>query len=84
MENYLNNLFIDEAKRRENRQRNKRYSYKLYDEIFMDELKADGVCEVISRRYDRFMDCDILTCKDLNTENLFSCNQFAIRLQEIK
>lgn len=84
VEAFLDNLFTNAAKERELNHKGKQYSYKLFSGQWMDELKATGICEVIARRYDKGEDCDILTCKDLTTNETFCCNQFAIKLTEVE
>lgn len=80
---FLDGVFADGAKQKEAQQRGKVFSYELYTNIYRDEIKSSGKCEVISRRYDRWIDCDILTCRDISTDKKFSCNQFMIKLSEV-
>ena len=80
---FLDGLFADSAKQKEAQQRGKIFRYRLFTNIYRDGIKARGKCEVISRRYDRIVDCDILTCQDVTTGEKFSCNQFMIELSEV-
>lgn len=80
---FLDGVFMDSARKKEEEQKGKQYSYKLFSGLFMDNLKASGKCEVVKRRYDKTLDCDVLTCRDLTTNETFCCNQFAIELKEI-
>ena len=80
---FLDGVFAEGARQKEAQQRGKIFSYELYTNICREGIKASGKCEVISRRYDRSVDCDILTCKDISTEEKFSCNQFMIELSEV-
>lgn len=80
---FLDGVFSEGAKQKETQQRGKVFSYELYTNIYRDVIKASGKCEVISRRYDRGIDCDILSCIDISTGENFSCNQFIIELSEV-
>lgn len=80
---FLDGVFTEGAKQKEAGQRGKIFFYELYANIYREEIKANGKCEVISRTYDRSVDCDILICRDIDTEEKFSCNQFMIELSEV-
>ena len=81
IEGFLDGLFTDATREKEERQKGKLYCYELrrgYGGI----PDASGKCIVLSRRYDRCLDCDVLSCKDTGTGETFSCNQFQIALEE--
>ena len=80
---FLDNLFQENAKNEEREMNGKQYNYKLFSGLFMDNLVASGKCKVVSRRYCKNLDCDILSCVDMETNKTFSCNQFAIELKEV-
>lgn len=80
-ESFLDNLFVASAKEKDVQQRRKTFRYELH-------RKYEGVseesreCMLLSRRYDRSLDCDVLSCKDIKTNKTFYCNQFQIDLEE--
>lgn len=80
---FLDKIFMEGAKKKEAAQIGKIFLYKLYTNIYMEEIKSIGKCKIVSRTYDRKIDCDILTCKDIDTEERFSCNQFEIELSNV-
>lgn len=84
LETFLDISFEKAAKNRLKMQKEKIYSYKLFSGFMGDQLEATGKCKVRERRYERSIDCDILVCEDLDTGKVFSANQFAVILKEIK
>lgn len=83
VESHLNNTFYESAKRAEKEMQGKTYSYKLYSGMFMDNLVKQGKCIIDNRKYDRGIDCDILTVTDITTKETFLANQFAILLEVV-
>ncbi len=84
IETFLNVSFEQVTKDKLKMQKDKTYFYKLFSGFFCDQLEATGKCKVRERRYERSIDCDILVCEDLDTGKVFSANQFAVILKEIK
>lgn len=81
VEGFLNGFFMDSARQKELQQKGRVYQYELrrkYD----GTSDASGKCIVLARRYDRSLDCDVLSCLDIKTKETFSCNQFQIELEE--
>lgn len=83
VETFLDNLFTESAKEKEREQKDKIYKYVLLSKDLFETIRK-VTCKVVSRRYDRSIDCDILRCVDIDTNEAFSCNQFRIELSEIK
>lgn len=80
IENFLNALFSKAAKMMEQEHKGKIYCYMVRD-LWSGEVKGKGLCIVNCREYNRSIDCDVLTCEDIRTGNVFSCNQFEIELE---
>lgn len=81
VEGFLDGLFAGAAREREEQQRGKLYRYELRRK-YGGIPDMSGKCVVLSRRYDICLDCDVLSCRDTDTEETFSCNQFQITLME--
>lgn len=81
VERFSDNLFTSAARENEERQKGKLYCYELRRR-YAGIPDASGKCVVLSRRYDRCLDCDVLSCKDTGTGENFFCNQFQITLEE--
>lgn len=82
VESFLDNLFTDSARQKEMASKGKTYYYEYRKDYCGTPDKA-GECIVLSRRYDRGIDCDILRCQDTGTGEEFSCNQFQIVLKQV-
>ena len=80
-ESFLDNLFVASAKKKDVQQRGKTFRYELRRK-YAGVPEESGECVVLSRRYDRSLDCDVLSCKDIKTNKTFYCNQFQIDLEE--
>lgn len=82
VEQHLDNVFSEGAKLKEEKMKGKIYTYKLYNGSFMDNLAQSGQCIVLSREYDRDLDCDVITVEDCDTKEKFAADQFALHLVE--
>ena len=82
VETHLDNVFTEAALQVEKQMKGKVYAYKYYSGFCMDKLAKQGTCIVDSRRYNKGLDCDVLTVTDCDTKETFSANQFAIQLIE--
>lgn len=80
---YLNKILTEEAKQKEKFMQGKVYAYKLYKGVLLDELAKKGKCKVLSREYERDIDCDMLLVVDINTNEKLYANQFALELKEV-
>lgn len=82
VEAHLDNVFIDAAKRKEKQLKGKVLSYELFDDVDYITVIKSGKCEVVSVRYDKHLDCDVIKCKDIDTSEEMSAIEFCIKLKE--
>lgn len=80
---FLDGLFNESAKQKEQEQKRKVFFYRLFTNAYMDNLKAVGKCKVVSVAYDKTIDCNIFICEDIRTRKRFCCNQFMVELKEV-
>lgn len=59
----------------------KTFDYKLMNGDF-SQVIATGRCEVLNRYYNIALDCDVITFRDLDTNETKSVNQFRLNLHE--
>lgn len=82
VETRLIKLFTEAAKQKEESMKGKVYVYKLYKGLLLDELAKKGKCKVLSREYERCIDCDVIGIIDIDTNEKFYASQFALELNE--
>lgn len=83
VETRLIKLFTEAAKQKEESMKGKVYDYKLYKgDCFLGELLKKGKCKVVSREYERSIDCDVIGIIDIDTNEKFYASQFALELNE--
>ena len=81
---HLNAIFEEGAKQELKNRENKIFSYKMYSGILERTLTHEGKCIVKNIQYNTCLDCDIYTIEDIKTGKILSCNQFNIKLCELK
>ena len=78
---HLDNVFYDAAKRFEDDAKGVLYNYKFYNSnIMCPELIASGAGYIIGVRYDRGLDCNVYTLEDATTKERYTGNQFRFEL----
>ena len=75
---------FEEAKAKEKFMKCKTYAYKLYKGGLLNILSRKGKCKVLERHYEKEFDCDVLHVIDIDTNETFYTNQYAIKLKEAK
>lgn len=83
LESFMTKKFIEGAKKQELKMKEGKYSYKFYVGRYMDILGKQGICIILSRRYDRKEDCDCIEIQDVSTLEIIYANQFSIRLDMV-
>lgn len=81
LESFMTANFEKAARERETEMKGKKYTYKLFSGRFMDNLCAQGICVVLSRKYELSCDCDIITVQDVDTLKVIIGNQFSLILE---
>ena len=75
---------VEEAKAKEKFMKGKTYAYKLYKGGLLNILVRQGKCRVLERKYIEDFKCDVFRVIDLDTNERFYTNQYAIKLSEVK
>ena len=83
IETHLDNLFASGARDRLANSKNKVYEYTLLSEDFSKKEKS-GKAVMEYCYYSRSIDCDVLTIRDIDTNESITANTFRINLKEIK
>lgn len=83
LETHLNNVFTKGARDIYNRLAGKTWTYAIDDSFDLNSkgIKAKGKCIVNSVTYDSDLDCNIYSITDIDTNQNYVVNQFAIDLQ---
>lgn len=82
VEQHLDNVFCEAAKRFENDAKGVLYRYKFYNsDIMCPELITSGTGYIIGVRYDRGLDCNVYTLEDAVTKERHIGNQFRFELK---
>jgi len=84
IETHLNNVFENGARQLEISMKDKIHSYRIRGMGYTAENGETGTgrCKVISVRYDRGLDCDIMTFEDIDTGVTRSICQFEVFLKD--
>ena len=81
VEQHLDNVFYEAAKRFERDSKDVLYKYSFYSrDIMCPKLVASGLGHIIVVRYDRGLDCDVYTLEDVITKERYTGNQFRFEL----
>ena len=83
IETHLDNVFSSAAHNRLKNSKDKIYNYTLLSEDFSKKEKS-GKAIMTHCHYDRFVDCDMVTVKDIDTDKNITANTFRLILREIK
>lgn len=81
-EAYLDQVFSQGAKDQLAYAKGKIFNYNLLDDNY--QVIKTGRCSVENRYYDKSIDCDVITIKDLDTEEFITEHQFKLDLYETK
>jgi len=83
IESHLDNVFTEGARQRKAQCAGKIYKYKAYKSHGLSStLIAEGRCEVLDVSYEKFIDCDVYTIRDIDTGVQIRKNQFDLILKE--
>jgi len=84
IESHLNNVFEDGAKQLENSMKGTTHQYKIRGMGYTagNGENVSGICEILSIRYDRGLDCNVMTFRDINTGETRSICQFEVFLMD--
>jgi len=84
VESHLDRVFEDGARQLEKSMKGMIHTYIIRGMGYTADNgeNGSGKCEVLSVRYDRELDCDIMTFKDIDTGETRSICQFEVFLKE--
>ena len=78
MENHITQVLSQGAAEKFANQKNKTFQYRHFDSDY-NEISS-GRCQVLSRTYNLAIDCDVLTYRDLDTNEVRIADQFHLNL----
>jgi len=84
IESHLDRVFEDGARQHEKSMKGKIHEYRISGMGYTAENgeKGTGRCRILSVRYNRELDCNVLTFEDINTGKTRSICQFEVFLKE--